>query len=54
MKVRKIIFNILASPKDYDDILKDINLAFTSVFITEAAFKLLAFGITGYFKNVWN
>jgi hypothetical protein len=29
-------------------------LSFTSVFITECLFKLIAFGIEGYFKNVWN
>jgi hypothetical protein len=42
------------SPSDYDHILNIINLSFTSVFIKEAIFKLIAYGPRGYFYEGWN
>jgi len=56
-----IVFNIVtmgltkedASPY-YDEVLNNINLTFTSVFITEAILKLIALGPVGYMRNGWN
>ncbi|KAL4477034.1 hypothetical protein ABPG72_011731 [Tetrahymena utriculariae] len=42
------------SPQSYDLILNDLNIFFTSVFITEAIIKIIAFGPQGYFFNGWN
>lgn len=49
-----ICLNILTMAMDYDGstiayvaILDDLNLAFTSVFISEATSKLIAFGLNG-------
>ncbi|KAL4477028.1 hypothetical protein ABPG72_011725 [Tetrahymena utriculariae] len=42
------------SPKDYDAILTNINLAFTSVFIAESICKIIAYGPQGYFYKGWN
>ncbi|KAL4431577.1 hypothetical protein ABPG74_017282 [Tetrahymena malaccensis] len=42
------------SPQEYDQILNDLNIFFTSVFITEAIIKIIAFGLQGYFFNGWN
>ena len=36
------------SPKIYDDILEKVNLGFTSVFIAETTFKIIAYGFKGY------
>lgn len=56
-----IILNIVTMSMAYetqsreqDYFLKQINLTFMIVFIVEAVFKLLAFGIRGYFKSGWN
>lgn len=38
----------------YDEVLNNINLSFTCVFIAEAVFKLIALGPVGYFRNSWN
>lgn len=38
----------------WDRVLKWQNVAFTSVFGSEAILKLVAFGICGYFRNAWN
>ena len=42
------------SPADYDAILENINLGFTSVFILEFIMKITAFGFKGYFHSGWN
>ncbi|KAL4431571.1 hypothetical protein ABPG74_017276 [Tetrahymena malaccensis] len=42
------------SPQDYDAILSNINLAFTSVFIAECVCKIIAYGPQGYFYKGWN
>lgn len=36
-----------ASPKEYDAVLEDVNLGFTSVFITETTLKIIAYGFKG-------
>ena len=38
----------------YDDTLKQINLGFTTVFMTECVLKLTGYGIKGYFYSGWN
>jgi hypothetical protein len=42
------------SSMEYNYILKEINLAFTTVFIVECALKLFGYGIQGYFYSGWN
>lgn len=56
-----IILNIVTmamayetSPDDYDNIVKDINLFFTIVFMAEMVLKLIAYGFKGYFHKGWN
>ncbi|XP_055047447.2 voltage-dependent T-type calcium channel subunit alpha-1H [Misgurnus anguillicaudatus] len=41
-------------PKELTDILEISNIVFTSMFVLEMLFKLLAFGIFGYIKNPYN
>lgn len=43
-----------SSTADYDEVIKKINLGFTSVFISESVLKLLAYGAKGYFYSGWN
>ncbi len=56
-----IILNIVTMAVIYDgistdstDILRLINLVFTSIFILEAFVKLIALGLSNYFKSSWN
>uniref|UniRef100_A0A8B9LFA6 Calcium channel, voltage-dependent, T type, alpha 1H subunit a n=1 Tax=Astyanax mexicanus TaxID=7994 RepID=A0A8B9LFA6_ASTMX len=41
-------------PKELTDILEISNIVFTSMFVLEMIFKLVAFGIYGYIKNPYN
>ncbi|KAJ7992044.1 hypothetical protein DPEC_G00274490 [Dallia pectoralis] len=41
-------------PEELTDILEISNIVFTSMFVLEMMFKLLAFGIFGYIKNPYN
>ncbi|XP_061405116.1 voltage-dependent T-type calcium channel subunit alpha-1H-like [Lethenteron reissneri] len=41
-------------PRSLEEALKYCNYFFTTVFVLEAAFKLVAFGIRRYFKDRWN
>jgi hypothetical protein len=43
-----------AAPDAYLNSLKNINLFFTSVFISEAFLKIFAYGPRGYFYSNWN
>ena len=56
-----IILNILTmamgydtSTSYYDYIIKQINLGFTIVFISECLLKLMGYGFFGYFYSGWN
>jgi len=42
------------SKPEYENVLKMINLVFSSIFIAEAILKFIAYGIRGYFYNGWN
>ena len=42
------------STAEYDYVIKQINLVFTIVFITECALKLFGYGFSGYFYSGWN
>ena len=42
------------SSAQYNNILDNINLFFTGVFMMELTLKMTALGITTYFKNAWN
>ncbi|XP_034046818.1 voltage-dependent T-type calcium channel subunit alpha-1I isoform X2 [Thalassophryne amazonica] len=41
-------------PEELTDILEISNIVFTSMFVLEMCFKLLAFGVFGYIKNPYN
>jgi hypothetical protein len=56
-----IILNIVTMAMTYDTsslyyetILSNVNLFFTSVFISECILKITAYGIRGYFFKGWN
>ena len=56
-----IILNIVTmamayetSTKEYDAIIKDINMVFTVVFMAECVLKLLGSGCFGSFYSDWN
>ncbi|XP_061080388.1 voltage-dependent P/Q-type calcium channel subunit alpha-1A-like isoform X3 [Conger conger] len=38
----------------YKDVLKDLNIVFTSLFSMECVLKIIAFGVLNYFKDAWN
>lgn len=38
----------------YLNVLENINLVFTSVFILEMTVKMIGLGVTGYFISGWN
>ncbi|KAG5832569.1 hypothetical protein ANANG_G00292520 [Anguilla anguilla] len=42
-----------ASPA-YENVLKDLNIVFTSLFSMECVLKIIAFGVLNYFKDAWN
>ena len=42
------------SVPEYDNVLNNINLAFTVVFIVEFLIKIIAYGAQGYFYKGWN
>ena len=41
-------------PEELTDILEISNIVFTSMFVLEMVFKLVAFGVFGYIKNPYN
>lgn len=41
-------------PEELTDILEISNIVFTSMFVLEMAFMLLAFGLFGYIRNPYN
>lgn len=43
-----------SQPEELTDVLEISNIVFTSMFVLEMLFKLLAFGIFGYIKNPYN
>lgn len=49
-----IYFFLLRQPDELTDVLEISNIVFTSMFVLEMIFKLMAFGIFGYIKNPYN
>lgn len=41
-------------PRDYQAILRQVNLSITIIFIVEACLKVVAMGLGGYFYSGWN
>ena len=39
---------------EYDEALENVNLGFTSVFIMETTFKIIAYGFVGFWASGWN
>ncbi|CAL8332900.1 unnamed protein product [Lota lota] len=40
--------------KTYDDVLKNLNIVFTTFFFLESILKVIAFGPLNFFKDAWN
>ncbi|KAF7652808.1 hypothetical protein LDENG_00091470 [Lucifuga dentata] len=40
--------------KTYDDVLKNLNIVFTTFFFMESVLKIIAFGPLNYFRDAWN
>ncbi|TMS22750.1 Voltage-dependent P/Q-type calcium channel subunit alpha-1A, partial [Larimichthys crocea] len=38
----------------YDDVLKNLNIVFTTFFFMESVLKIIAFGPLNYFRDAWN
>ncbi|KPP79716.1 voltage-dependent P/Q-type calcium channel subunit alpha-1A-like, partial [Scleropages formosus] len=38
----------------YNNVLKNLNIVFTSLFSMECVLKIIAFGVLNYFKDAWN
>lgn len=47
-------FFLVPQPDELTDILEISNIVFTSMFVLEMIFKLMAFGLFGYIKNPYN
>jgi len=46
--------SFLSQPMQLTNVLEISNIVFTSMFVLEMLFKLLAFGTFGYIKNPYN
>uniref|UniRef100_A0A8D0L3M7 Voltage-dependent N-type calcium channel subunit alpha n=1 Tax=Sphenodon punctatus TaxID=8508 RepID=A0A8D0L3M7_SPHPU len=42
------------APKTYEEMLKCLNIVFTSMFSMECILKIIAFGVLNYFQDAWN
>ncbi len=42
------------SNNDYNKVLDNLNLGFTSVFIAETSFKIISYGFSGFWSSGWN
>uniref|UniRef100_H3A6R0 Voltage-dependent N-type calcium channel subunit alpha n=1 Tax=Latimeria chalumnae TaxID=7897 RepID=H3A6R0_LATCH len=42
------------APRVYEDMLKCLNIVFTSMFSMECVLKIIAFGVLNYFRDAWN
>lgn len=49
-----VSFLLVPQPDELTDVLEISNIVFTSMFVLEMIFKLMAFGIFGYIKNPYN
>ena len=56
-----IVFNIISmgltyegSSAEYDKMLENINYFFTSTFVIELIFKLIAYDLEGFWMSPWN
>lgn len=45
---------LLFQPEELTDVLEISNIVFTSMFVLEMGFMLLAFGLFGYIRNPYN
>uniref|UniRef100_A0A8B9FXE5 Voltage-dependent N-type calcium channel subunit alpha n=1 Tax=Amazona collaria TaxID=241587 RepID=A0A8B9FXE5_9PSIT len=42
------------APEAYEEMLKCLNIVFTSMFSMECVLKIIAFGVLNYFRDAWN
>ncbi|KFV77883.1 Voltage-dependent N-type calcium channel subunit alpha-1B, partial [Struthio camelus australis] len=42
------------APETYEEMLKCLNIVFTSMFSMECVLKIIAFGVLNYFRDAWN
>lgn len=49
-----VCFCLPLQPEELTDVLEISNIVFTSMFVLEMGFMLLAFGLFGYIRNPYN
>uniref|UniRef100_A0A8C5T4X8 Voltage-dependent N-type calcium channel subunit alpha-1B n=1 Tax=Laticauda laticaudata TaxID=8630 RepID=A0A8C5T4X8_LATLA len=49
-----LMMKFYGAPEPYEDMLKCLNIVFTSMFSLECILKIIAFGALNYFRDAWN
>ncbi|XP_077778257.1 voltage-dependent N-type calcium channel subunit alpha-1B isoform X4 [Podarcis muralis] len=49
-----LMMKFYGAPQPYEDMLKCLNIVFTSMFSLECVLKIIAFGALNYFRDAWN
>uniref|UniRef100_A0A803TGT8 Voltage-dependent N-type calcium channel subunit alpha n=1 Tax=Anolis carolinensis TaxID=28377 RepID=A0A803TGT8_ANOCA len=49
-----LMMKFYGAPDPYEDMLKCLNIVFTSMFSLECVLKIIAFGALNYFRDAWN
>ncbi|XP_039183003.1 voltage-dependent N-type calcium channel subunit alpha-1B isoform X5 [Crotalus tigris] len=49
-----LMMKFYGAPEPYEDMLKCLNIVFTSMFSLECVLKIIAFGALNYFRDAWN
>uniref|UniRef100_A0A8D2LN91 Voltage-dependent N-type calcium channel subunit alpha n=1 Tax=Varanus komodoensis TaxID=61221 RepID=A0A8D2LN91_VARKO len=49
-----LMMKFYGAPGPYEDMLKCLNIVFTSMFSLECVLKIIAFGVLNYFRDAWN
>uniref|UniRef100_A0A674KAC0 Voltage-dependent N-type calcium channel subunit alpha n=1 Tax=Terrapene triunguis TaxID=2587831 RepID=A0A674KAC0_9SAUR len=49
-----LMMKFYGAPAAYEEMLKCLNIVFTSMFSMECVLKIIAFGVLNYFRDAWN
>uniref|UniRef100_A0A8C3ILH3 Voltage-dependent N-type calcium channel subunit alpha n=1 Tax=Chrysemys picta bellii TaxID=8478 RepID=A0A8C3ILH3_CHRPI len=49
-----LMMKFYGAPDAYEEMLKCLNIVFTSMFSMECVLKIIAFGVLNYFRDAWN
>uniref|UniRef100_A0A452IXC6 Voltage-dependent N-type calcium channel subunit alpha n=1 Tax=Gopherus agassizii TaxID=38772 RepID=A0A452IXC6_9SAUR len=49
-----LMMKFYGAPEAYEEMLKCLNIVFTSMFSMECVLKIIAFGVLNYFRDAWN